>query len=166
MSAPAPAEPEVHDSAEEPWRRLSIRVVHLDLIRLAMSLATGYLGIVLGDDPVWPLIAGSCAGLLGALSDLKRWQTTRYRITAERVEMRSGWLARKHRTVARDLIRSVDSSARWLQRLLGLRTVHIGSGESGSSFRLDGLDHRHAARLQQELMPGADPEPEARGMRL
>lgn len=150
MSAQAPV--------EEPWRRLSIRVVYLDLIRVAISLTTGYLGIVVGDDPVWPLIAGSCAGLLGALVDLKRWQTTRYRINSQRVEMRSGWLARKHRIVARDRIRGVDSSARVLPRLFGLRTVHIGSGESESSFKLDGLDHRHAARLQQELMPGATPD--------
>jgi putative membrane protein len=162
VNAPASAEPEVRDAAEQPWRRLSVRVVHLDLIRVAISLATGYLGTVLRDDPVWPLIAASAFGLLGALTDLKRWRTTRYRVTAEIVEMRSGWLARKHRTVARDLIRSVDSSARWLPRLLGLRTVHIGSGESESSFRLDGLDHRHAALLQQELMPGAAAEPEAR----
>jgi putative membrane protein len=163
VSAPAPAEPEIvaDDDAEEPWRRLSIRVVHLDLIRVAISVATGYFGIVISDDPVWPLVAGSCVGLLGALFDLKRWRTTRYRITPERVEMRSGWLARKHRTVARDLIRSVDSSARWLPRLLGLRTVHIGSGESESSFKLDGLDHRHAERLRQELMPGQAVEPEA-----
>ena len=157
MSAPAPAGTEPLAGTEEPWRRLSVRVVHLGLIRVAISLVTGSLGTFLGDDPVWPLIAGSCAGLLGALLDLKRWRTTRYRITAQRVEMHSGWLARKHRTVARDRIRSVDSSARLLPRLVGLRTVTIGSGESESSFALDGLDHRHAARLQQELMPGQGP---------
>ena len=144
-------------SAEEPWRRLSIRVVYLDLVRVAISLATGYLGTVLGDDPVWPLIAGSGAGLLGALVDLIRWRTTRYRITSRRVEMRSGWLGRKHRIVARDRIRSVDSSARLLPRLFGLRTVQVGSGESESSFKLDGLDHQHAVRLHQELMPGQAP---------
>jgi putative membrane protein len=157
VSAPARAGTESLAGTEEPWRRLSVRVVHLGLIRVAISLVTGSLGTFLGDDPVWPLIAGSCAGLLGALLDLKRWRTTRYRITAQRVEMHSGWLARKHRTVARDRIRSVDSSARLLPRLIGLRRVTIGSGESESSFALDGLDHRHAARLQQELMPGQAP---------
>jgi putative membrane protein len=152
VNAPAPT------VTEEPWRRLSIRVVYLDLIRVAMSAATGYLGVVLRDEPVWPLIAAAGAALLRALLDLKRWRTTRYRITAQRVEMRTGWLARKHRMVARDRIRSVDSSARLLPRLLGLQTVHIGSGESGSSFELDGLDRGHAARLQQDLMPGPAPD--------
>ncbi|GAA3937773.1 PH domain-containing protein [Actinoplanes auranticolor] len=147
--------------AGQPWRRLSVRVVHLDVIRVVISLATGYAGTVVRDDPVWPLIAGAGFGLVGALLDLNRWRTTRYRITAERVEMRSGWLARKHKTVARDRIRSVDSSARLLQRLLGLRSVHIGSGESGSSFALDALDHQHATRLERELMPGRATEPTA-----
>ncbi|MBO3743828.1 PH domain-containing protein [Actinoplanes flavus] len=142
-------------TAEEGWRRLSVRVVWLDLIRVVISLATGYLGIVVSDEPVWALVAGACGGLLTALLDLRRWQTTRYRITPERVEMRTGWLSRKHRTVGRDRIRSVDSSARLLQRLLGLRTVHIGSGETESSFKLDALDHRHATLVQHELMPGS-----------
>lgn len=147
---------------DEPWQRLSVRVVHLDLVRVAISLATGLAGILVRDDPVWPLVAGAAAGLVGALLDLKRWRTTRYRITAQRVEMHSGWLARKHRTVARERIRSVDSSARLFPRLFGLRTVHIGSGESGSSFTLDGLDRRHAVLLQQDLMPRAGTqEPEA-----
>ncbi|GAA0473727.1 membrane protein [Actinoplanes capillaceus] len=147
-SSPAPVD-------DQGWRRLSVRVVWLDLVRVVISLATGYLGIVVSDEPVWALVAGACGGLLTALLDLRRWQTTRYRITPERVEMRTGWLARKHRTVSRDRIRSVDSSARLLQRLLGLRTVHIGSGETESSFKLDALDHRHAALVQRELMPGS-----------
>ncbi|MBW6440072.1 PH domain-containing protein [Actinoplanes hulinensis] len=154
LSEPAgePAGPVPVD--DQGWRRLSVRVVWLDLVRVVISLATGYLGIVVSDEPVWALVAGACGGLLTALLDLRRWQTTRYRITPERVEMRTGWLSRKHRTVARDRIRSVDSSARLLQRLLGLRTVHIGSGETESSFKLDALDHRHAALVQRELMPG------------
>jgi putative membrane protein len=140
-----------------PWRRLSVRTIYLSVVRAVISLIPAYLGIVvLGEDgPVWPLVAGSAFGLLGALGDLRRWQTTRYRITPEVVEMRTGWLARKHRTVNRDRIRSVDSTAKGLSRLLGLKTVHIGSGESGSSFQLNALDEASAARLQQELMSGA-----------
>lgn len=152
MTPPPPTE-----DTGEPWRRLSVRVVYLDVIRVVISLATGYLGTVIADDPVWPLIGGAGGALLSALLDLTRWRTTRYRITAHRVEMRSGWLARKHRIVARDRIRTVDSSARLLPRLLGLRTVHIGSGESGSSFTLDSLERGHAARLHEELMPGPAP---------
>jgi putative membrane protein len=142
--------------ADTPWRRLSIRTVYLGLVRAVISLVPGYFGIVLGDDgPVWPLVIGSAAGLLRAAEDLRRWQTTRYRVTPDAVEMRSGWFARRHRAVSRDRIRSVDSTARGLARMLGLRTVAVGSGESASTFRLDALDAQHAARLQQELLSGA-----------
>ncbi|HWS37262.1 MAG TPA: PH domain-containing protein [Actinoplanes sp.] len=153
-------------SVEQEWRRLSVRVVHLGLIRLAMSSVSGYLGVTLRDDPVWPLLAGAAFGLLGAVGDLVRWQTTRFRITADVVEMRTGWIARKHRTVGRDRIRSVDSSARLIPRLLGLRTVHIGSGETESSFKLDALDKAGAESVQRELRadaPVARPGPATTG---
>jgi putative membrane protein len=135
-------------------------VVAVDVLRLAISAVPGYFGIVvLGDDgPVWPLVIASAIGALGALSDFRRWVTSRYRVTTDRVEMRSGLLVRRHRSVPRDRIRSVDSSARPLQRLMAVRVVHIGSGEPGTSFTLDALDHPSADRLQQELTA---PAPEA-----
>ncbi len=151
-------------TAEVPWRRLSARVVAVDVLRLAMSAVPGYLGIVvLGDDgPVWPLVIASGLGVLGALLDFQRWVTSRYRVTADRVEMRGGLLVRRHRSVARDRIRSVDSSARPLQRLMAVRVVHIGSGEPSTSFKLDALDHPSAERLQRELRtahPAAEEAP-------
>jgi putative membrane protein len=144
----------VEETAGTPWQRLSIRVIWLNLLRAAISCVPGYLGgVVLNDDgPVWPLVAASVAGVLQAVADLGRWATTRYRVTAERVEMRSGWAARRYRTVARDRIRSVDSTAKLLPRLLRLRVVHIGSGEAESSFKLNALDRTHAARLHDELL--------------
>lgn len=136
------------------WRRLSVRLVHVNLIRAALSSVPGYLGIVvLGDDgPVWPLVIASVLGLLQALLDLVRVLTTRYQVLPDRVEMRSGWLARRRRTVARDRIRSVDTSARLLHRPFGLRVVHIGTGERESSFALDALGRRDAALLRGELL--------------
>ncbi|SNY31332.1 PH domain-containing protein [Paractinoplanes atraurantiacus] len=144
-------------SGDDGWRRLSVRVVYMDLIRAAFSCAVGYLGAVAFNDdgPVWALVAGSLAGFLGALLDLVRWMTTRYRVSAAAVEMRSGWAAKRHRTVARDRIRTVDSSAKLVPRLFRLRVMHIGSGEQASSFTLNALDSGHAARLRRELLPSA-----------
>lgn len=139
------------------WHRLSARVVWMDLARLLISLIPGYAGIVwFGDDgPVWPLVIGSAFGVLGAIGDFVRYLTTRYRVTATLVEVRGGWPARRHRTVARELIRSVDVSAKARHRPFRLRVVHIGSGEAESSFQLDALDQAHAERLRQELLrPG------------
>ncbi|MET0419299.1 MAG: PH domain-containing protein, partial [Actinoplanes sp.] len=140
-------------SGDGEWRRLSAWVVAVDLLRLAISAVPGYLGVVvLNDDgPVWPLVIASAFGVFSALLDFQRWVTSRYRVTADRVEMRSGLLVHKHRSVLRDRIRSVDSSARPLQRLMAVRVVHIGSGEPSTSFKLDALDHLSADRLQGEL---------------
>jgi putative membrane protein len=137
------------------WQRLDIRVVYQGLARVALSLPAGILGITIGDDPIWPLVAGSVFGVLGALGTLSTWRTTRFRITGRQVEMHTGWLARKHRIVARERIRTVDVSARLLQRVLGLRTVHVGSGEADASFDLNGLASEQAERLRRDLMPGA-----------
>jgi len=147
-------------SDEIEWRRLSFRVVYVDLVRLLLSLVPGYLGaVVLNDDgPVWPLVIGSCAGVLSAFMDFRRWVTTRYRVTPDRVEMRSGWLIKKHRTVKRDLIRSVDSTAKARHRPFRLRVVHIGSGQANSSFDLDALDQGHAEQLRRQLVSRPEPD--------
>lgn len=139
---------------DTPWRRLSVRVVSIDLLRLAVSVVPGYVGIVvLNDDgPVWPLVIGSALGVLSALLDFRRWVTTRYRVTPDRVELRTGWLVRKYHSVPRDRVRSVDSSAKALHRLFAVRVVHIGSGESDASVKLDALTHAATDQLQDELM--------------
>ncbi|MDR7275401.1 PH domain-containing protein [Catenuloplanes atrovinosus] len=142
------------------WRRLSTRLVAVDLIRAVLSSVPGYLGIVVfGDDgPVWPLVGASVAGVLQALFDLVRVLTTRYRVLDDRVELHSGLLARRRRTVARDRIRSVDTTAKLLHRPFGLRVVRIGTGEQQSSFTLDALDHRAATGLQRDLLHQPDPD--------
>lgn len=142
------------------WQRLSVRVVAMDLVRLVLSLVPGVAGILwLGDDgPVWPLVAASGFGVLGAIGDFVRYLTTRYRVTETQVELRSGWPARKHRTVGRELIRSVDVSAKVRHRPFRLRVVHIGSGEAESSFQLDALDQDHAEQLRRRLLRPGDAE--------
>lgn len=161
MNDHPPASPVSADDV--PWHRLSIRVVWIDVARLLLSLIPGYLGTVVLNDtgPVMPLLIASGIGVLGAVLDLRRWMTTRYRVTAERVEMRTGWLVRKDRFVPRDRIRSVDSSAKARHRLAAIRVVHVGSGEAHSSFTLDALSADATRRLQRELMPGSyRPSPE------
>ncbi|GAB7045712.1 PH domain-containing protein [Catenuloplanes indicus JCM 9534] len=133
---------------------MSVRLFWVDLIRAALASVPGYFGlVVLGDDgPVWPLVAASVIGVLQAVADLIRMLTTRYRVLDDRVELHSGWVSRRRRTVARDRIRSVDTTARLLHRPFGLRVVRIGTGEQESSFTLDALDARSATRLRRELV--------------
>jgi putative membrane protein len=154
---PSALAPPAPTASDVPWTRLSIRVVYLNLLQAAVSLVPGFVGAVVldGSGPVRPLLLASAGGVFGALLDLLRWMTTRFRVTGERVELRTGRLARKYRTVPRDRVRSVDSSAKLRHRLFAVRVVHIGSGESDTSFKLDALTAPVARALQRELMAGA-----------
>jgi putative membrane protein len=101
--------------------------------------------------PPWGLIGTAAVIALG----ISRWVTTRYRITPDVVEVRKGLFQRKHLTVPRDRVRTVDVSAHPLQRVLGLVKVHIGTGTShhgAEPLALDGLRASAAASLRAELL--------------
>ncbi|MEU6983484.1 PH domain-containing protein [Streptomyces sp. NPDC046324] len=120
----------------------------------------------------------------GAAADHIRWRRTRYRIGAERsemgvppaegwgrsetgeppaegwgrVELHTGLLLVKRRSLARERIRSVDLTANPLQRVLGLVKVRIGTGEHNggeSTLELDPVDRAEGERLRRELLDRA-----------
>jgi putative membrane protein len=99
-------------------------------------------------------LAGALALVLG-LGAL-RWLTTRYRVTAERMELHSGLLFRQHRSVPRDRIRTVDVTARLLHRVFGLGVLRIGTGrnEPGheGELTLDAVSAAEAERLRAVLL--------------
>jgi putative membrane protein len=123
-----------------------------------------FAGRAVGDGQMWWL------GPLGVLAviiwSVLRWTTTRYRITPEQVQLRTGLLQRKTITTPADRVRSVDVTASALHRLLGLAKVDIGTGshEAGSGLSLDSLPVAEAAGLRAELLhrsavvsPAAEP---------
>jgi putative membrane protein len=148
------------------WQRLDVRMVWINAAKFLLSLIPGVLGLFVfatGDvwslsGPVWPLVIASAAGIVSTVLDVKRWLTTRYRVTGERVERRTGWLVRRYRHVPRDRIRNVDTSAKPRHRLARLRVVHIGTGAASmsSAFKLDALSVAMARQLRDELMPERD----------
>jgi putative membrane protein len=107
---------------------------------------------------VYGLLAGVLVVLLtGAL----RWLTTRYRITSERVELRSGLLNRRARSVPRDRIRSVDVTAGLVHRLFRLSVVKIGTGErtvgvESRELTLNAISAAEAERVRQRLLDPLD----------
>jgi putative membrane protein len=106
--------------------------------------------------------AGALAITLGFA--LSRWFTTRYRVTDDRVEVRTGLLRRRVLAVSRDRVRTVDVTAHAMHRLLGLTRVEVGTGrsdrEGGGSVRLDGLTGAEAAALRTELLHRREQVPE------
>jgi putative membrane protein len=103
---------------------------------------------------VYGLLAGV---LLVLLAGTLRWFTTRYRITSERVELRSGLLFRSARSVPRDRIRSVDVSAGLAHRLFRLSVLKIGTGErtdgvESRELTLDAISSNEADQVRQRLL--------------
>ncbi|ADD44707.1 PH domain-containing protein [Stackebrandtia nassauensis] len=163
-----PAETDAR-SAVDGWRRLDSRVLWVDTVRAILSLIPGGLAVFVFGQEINGFFIGSAlvataAGVLGAVADFLRWFKTRYRVTSDHIELRTGLLFRKHRTVKLDRIRSIDAKAKLRHRLAGLRILRIEAGQQGSAgesaFALDAVSKETARRLRVELLHRA-PAPAA-----
>ncbi len=143
--------------ASPEWRRLSRRML---LVHPVRELGRALPGLVV------LLLAGSGSGhgalwgLLGAVIvtvlSVSRWFTTRYRVSADQVQIREGLFRRRTLAARLDRVRTVDVTSHALHRALGLARVEIGTGVSDrkgkSVLKLDGLPADQAARLRGELL--------------
>lgn len=154
-------------SPQDPaWQRLDARMLAVTPLRqlaqflpvIAVVLVTG-----IGQDltgRLYGLLAGVLVVLLvGAL----RWFTTRYRISSERVELRSGLVFRSSRSVPRDRIRSVDVTAGPVHRLFRLSVLKVGTGErtdgvESRELALDAISAAEADRVRQRLLDPVRPD--------
>jgi putative membrane protein len=140
------------------WRRLSPRMllvhpVH-DLLR-QLPLLVG--SIVLGsatNNPLWSLLGLALIVGFG----VARWFTTTYRIDDEEVQLRTGVLRRNALSVPRNRIRSVQTDARLLHRLLGLTVLRVSTGQETKGdnvFELDAVEADQVPRLRGILLAGS-----------
>ncbi len=139
------------------WRRLSARMLLVHPVRELARYIPALAGLVVaghtvGDGQWWWFGPLGVVAVI-ALSVL-RWATTRYRITPEQVQLRTGLLQRKTIATPADRVRSVDVTASALHRLLGLAKVDIGTGshEKESGLSLDSLPAAEAKALRAELL--------------
>ncbi|MFF0624064.1 PH domain-containing protein [Streptomyces sp. NPDC004296] len=145
------------------WRRLSPRtlLVHCGWLgaplgSLALTaLATG--GRITGG--AWfTLAAIATAFAVVTAAGLVRWARTDFRVTGESLDVRSGLLTRRLRSVPLHRIRTVDLTASPLHRLLGvtvLRAGTAGSKEGGGELSLEALPVAEGERLRAELLARA-----------
>jgi putative membrane protein len=142
------------------WSRPARRMLLADPLISLLRAAPLLLGLVLvTGDTGHALAAG---WLLSSLAyGMATVATTRYRITEHHLELRSGVLARRRRTIPRDRIRVVDRTARLRHRMVGVTRVRIGTGEPGLDEHLHlGVTHREAERLREVLLGrNASPNP-------
>ncbi|MGY3335634.1 putative membrane protein [Streptomyces filamentosus] len=159
---------------EGEWRRLDPRTLLVTaavLCGVAAGAGVPVAAGLSGGRPLWQAVGWVLAGAAllvacGTAADWIRCRRTRYLIGPERIDLHTGLLLLKHRSLARDRIRSVDLTANPLQRLLGLTKVRIGTGESTggdeSTLELELVTRAEGERLRRELLArpaasGTDP---------
>ncbi|MFE3447384.1 PH domain-containing protein [Nonomuraea sp. NPDC059194] len=147
--------------ADQEWGRLDGRTVVTGVSYVTGPvIAAGAVVAVAGPTlrTVIPLLA-LLAVLAGtAVLFSLRYATTRYRITDDRVELRSGLLFRRHRSIPRDRVRAVDLTAGPAHRLLGLAVVRIDAGEQQAGLRLDAISRSRAESVRALLLAGSTAE--------
>lgn len=171
-SAPAPAPPETApgtaDAAdgdpERGWERMhplsvwaNALVVGAWLFASAIFVAVVLAAVGLG---LWAVLAsiGGALALLAVLTffDWLSLRAKRYRVTPERVELRSGIVSTAYRSVPRERVRSVDVAAPLFARVLGLCSVTIGTGEKVAAgaepFQLLYITAAQGESLRRELL--------------
>lgn len=151
-------------TATTTWQRLSARIIWVDLVISILSIVPAVVAIAVFDvdatgGQIWPLVGLAAFGILGAMFDVLRWVFTRFRITPGHVELKTGVILRRHRSIQRDRIRSVDVEAKLRHRLSGMRVVTIGAGQQAaageSALSLDALRAQDARALQSDLLDAA-----------
>lgn len=159
MSGTAPA---VTDAdAAEGWQRLDRRILAVNGLRSSSSAVLLVVVLVVfrsGGAAAAPLVF--TVALFGAAvafgTEAIRFQRTSYRVTDERVELRSGLLQVRHVSVPRDRIRRVELTAGLLHRLFGLSVVSVGTGEQGradgDAVDLDAVATPLAEALRAQLL--------------
>ncbi|RZS32176.1 putative membrane protein [Herbihabitans rhizosphaerae] len=155
----------VKSTQDTQWHPLDRRSLGVTAVLVGGALIGAGIPILIGmtrdDKPVGIVLAFGVPGVvlavaLAVLGDYLRWKKFSYRITGDRVESRTGILHRKHLSVHRDRIRSVDVTANPIYRAFGVAKVKIGTGQHGESddgqVTLDPISRERADELRATLL--------------
>ncbi|QRN79709.1 MAG: PH domain-containing protein [Nocardiopsis sp. BM-2018] len=155
---------------EDGWQGLSTLSVWANTALVALFMVPGAvvatLALFFTDAPnLWALLPVPAAlAFIGLMTyiDLVRLRAVRYRVTAERMEMRSGVIAKAFRSIPRERVRSVDVAAPVYVRIFGLCSVTVGTGESAGAGGTDQLQllfvtAEQGESLRRELLRRAAP---------
>ena len=112
-----------------------------------------------GPDASWvrgvaPIVAVVVLLVAGALA--LSWRMTRYRVTAEALELRHGVIVRRQRRARLDRLQAVDLVQPLVARIFGLARLKLEvAGGSGSSIELSYLTDTQARQLRNHLLAAA-----------
>ncbi|WP_344427600.1 PH domain-containing protein, partial [Pseudonocardia ailaonensis] len=151
---------------EEGWAGLDGRGVPVAAVLATVTTALVGGTVVLGvaaREPEWTGPAAVWTGAVAAalvaaatLATYLRWRGSRYRVTPERVELRTGMLVRRSRSMALERVRAVDITAGPVLRTFGLVSLRIGTGQQRgageATLRLHPVERMEADRLRTVLL--------------
>lgn len=147
------------------WRRLDRRTLGVTAVVLAgVSFSAGVPIVIGAGVPAFAWLVPAAVLLVGGgvLADLVRWRHTRFRCTAERLEVEFRFVAHTRKSLSRERIRSVDLTANPLHRAFGVAVLTIGTGQHESAgqgrISLAPLARDDAEALRVELLH-RQPEP-------
>ncbi|WP_345380531.1 PH domain-containing protein [Pseudonocardia yuanmonensis] len=109
-----------------------------------------------GPVALWTLAVALAVVGLAVATSYARWRCSRYRITADRVELRTGVVVRRARSLAIGRVRTVDVTAGPVLRAFGLVTLRVGTGQQRgrgeATLRLRPVERMEADRLRTLLL--------------
>lgn len=113
-------------------------------------------GLFVGGFNIW-VLGGTAATIVALLvGGFVTWQTTRYEVVEDRLEIRRGLVRRSRRTIPLERVRGVDVTSTLLHRLLGVAVVRIeaAAGAPGvtEDGKLDAVAADEADRLRRVLL--------------
>jgi len=138
------------------WRRVSARLIWVELVRLAILLVfllVGCLiGYLLGWDPAALIAIGVVAlGLLRAVIVVRAVRAWGYAERATDLLVRQGLLVRRLSIVPYARMQFVDVTAGPLERAFGLANVQLHTAAAATDAQVPGLEAAEAARLRDRL---------------
>ena len=138
------------------WRRVSARLIWVELLRLAILLVfllVGCLiGYLLGWDPAALIAIGVVAlGLLRAVIVVRAVRAWGYAERATDLLVRQGLLVRRLSIVPYARMQFVDVTAGPLERAFGLANVQLHTAAAATDAQVPGLEAAEAARLRDRL---------------
>lgn len=145
------------------WRALNPRTLAVHCSWMAAPLASlGFTALATGGHlelAAWIRLAYiTLAFAVITLIGLGRWWRTRYRVTDDSFELRTGLFTRRLRAIPLHRVRNVDLTANPVQRIFGLTVLRAGtiaSTDGGRELKLEALTRPAAERLRTELLARA-----------
>lgn len=159
----------VHDNPANGWQRCHPTALVVQLVETIKSS----IGVVLSlfvvvrvfveELGAWSWALPALAAVLAACWPPVAWATTRYRLTEDGVELRSGLVFRKHRTMSYDHIHAITATSPAYMQPFGVIRLTISSGDiTAGNITLDAVPLELQATLESlRVAPAREAEMQA-----